>query len=88
MSRIEERYKENFNLIKKYKLKEGLILKLKKDFKHIDSYKKGDLITIKHIHKLYGWILFEEICYLPQTPREILKISEVATKENILKGLK
>lgn len=69
--KIENIYKKNFEIIKKYNLKVGDKLTLKKQFRYFDI---GKVITISHIHKLYGWILFEETGQLPQEAEELLKI--------------
>ncbi len=71
---IEKTYKRNWELIKENYLKVGDKLKLKES---IVNFKKGDLVTIKLIHNLYGWILFEETEQLPQEVEELLKVVEV-----------
>lgn len=64
----------NFELIKKYNLKVGDKLKLKeKCYYHL----KGDIFTISHIHKLYGWITFKETEQLPQEVEKILNLIEL-----------
>ena len=66
--KIEEIHKENKRLNNKYNLKIGKKFKLKQD---ILNFRKGDFVTIKFIHSLYGWVLFEETEQLPQ---ETLKL--------------
>jgi len=71
---IEDIHKRNKELILKYNLFTGKVLRLKKDYK---EFKKGDAFTISHIHRLYGWVLFEETEQLPQEAEELLKITDI-----------
>ena len=79
--KTENTHKRNFELIKKYNLKIGDKLTIKKDFRYLDI---GAVVTISHIHNLYGWILFKESGQLPQEAEELLKIVELkgGIKEN------
>jgi len=54
---IRKTHKRNLELIKKYNFEKRDEIKLKKDYHY---YKKGDIFTISHIHKIYGWINFIE----------------------------
>ena len=78
---IENEHNGNLHLIKKFGLKPGIILKRK------DGEVKLHLITIRHIHSKYGWIIFEESYNIPQTSEKILEIYEVDIERNILKNL-
>ncbi len=71
---MEDIYKKNFDIIRKYNLKVGDKLTLKKEFRYFNV---GDVFTISHIHNLYGWILFNETGQLPQEAEELLKIIKI-----------
>lgn len=71
MDKIEHIHKLNKNLIAVYNLKKGIKLKLKTPYGNLKE------VTIKHIHKLYGWILLEETEQLPQEVKKLLSLIEL-----------
>jgi len=76
---IEELHEENLKLIREHSLKAGDTFKMiNKDLMvrstlPLNSVKNGDIFTISHINKYYGWILFKETEQLPQDVKTILK---------------
>lgn len=75
---IRETHKRNLELIKKYDLKVGDKFKLRKS---LINLKVGEEVTIKHIHSLYGWILFKESEQLSQEVRNLLNSIELKGNE-------
>lgn len=82
--KLKRIHKKNFELINKYGLIKGYILKLKKDYGY---FKKGNKFKIKLIHSLYGWVLFEETEQLPQEIKELEKIMDLKTIKKRVKEI-
>ncbi len=73
MVTIEETYKRNWKLIRKYNIQIGDEI----------QHNNGRIFTILGIHPVYGWLLFDN----RQLPQEVEKVLEIADM-NVFKKLK